>query len=70
MIARRMDGECIAMKGREASGQCWRAIGPFRPIETVEPITIGGKVICQCLLVRAQNMDREMRCLGKCIMAF
>ena len=70
MVTRRMDGECIAMKSRQASGQCWRAIRPFGPIEMVEPVAIGGKVICQCLLVRAQNMDCEMRCLDKGVMAF
>ncbi len=59
MIARRMDGESIAMERRQAAAQGWRAIRPFGPVKRIEIVATPCEVIGQSNLIRRQNMNAK-----------
>ena len=58
-----------AVKRRQTSCKLWRTARPLGPITDIEIMTLGGKMICQILLIFTQNMNAKMLCLCKNIMA-
>jgi hypothetical protein len=68
VIARRMDGVGVTVKGGKSTGQGGRACRTFMPIEAFEAVTLFGEVQCHIELIAGQHMNAEMRAFNEKIM--